>query len=56
LVFDRNYRLKKAGAPANPFPKILQGHSVSTTEFVTLTVTHFVEKPLKVLHSFAFWN
>jgi hypothetical protein len=30
--------------------------SVKTTEFVTLTVTHFVEQPLKVLHSFAFWN
>jgi hypothetical protein len=30
--------------------------SVNTTDFVTLTVTHFVETALKVLHSFAFWN
>jgi hypothetical protein len=38
-------------ALAPPSPR-----SVRTTEFVTLTVTHFVEKPPKVLHSFAFWN
>jgi len=30
--------------------------SVRTTEFVTLTVTQFVEKLPKVLHSLAFWN
>jgi hypothetical protein len=30
--------------------------SVKTTDFVTLTVTHFVNQPLWVTLSFAFWN
>jgi len=56
LVFDRNCLPENAGATGNFFPKMRLRHSVNTTEFVTLTVTHFVEKPLKVLLSFAFWN